>query len=404
MTVKDLPLLRSTRPTAGATVTIADVALAAGLLLVAVLAGIYVEVAESVIAPTRWWHWALIAAPPALVAVRRLHPAAVTVVATVAQGAVWISDLPEVLLPVIIVLYTAADAGPVARRVAVGAAAALTVLTAVGVRLAGDVTLYQLPLVALTCGTAIVLGANAARRRADAAALAASVTEAQVRSEQDRREAVGAERSRIARELHDIIGHTLSVIAVRAEAADRVAATRPDAASEAVPAIATSARAALDETRRVLVGLRDDEAALAPPPDLAATRRLVTDLAAAGVDVTLEEDGCADHAPPATLVGGLHRVLQESLTNALKHGGAGVAIEVTLRCRPDGLALRVTNELRPGRVMSRPATGDGVGLTGMAERAAVLGGTFSAGVDDRRFVVSVELPVARQNPTEGGDR
>ncbi len=405
MTVTAFSTTVRSLPKTARALSIADVALAAGLLVVAVLSGVYVEADETVIAPTQWWHWGLIATPPLLVAARRRHPALITVLAAGAQAAVWISGLPEVLLPVIIVLYTAADAGVTARRVAIGASAALTVLTGVGLRVAEDVTPYQLPLVALTCGTAIVLGTNAARRRAEATELATSAAEARVRSEQEREQAVGAERSRIARELHDIIGHTLSVIAVRAEAADRVAATRPDAVAEAVPAIASSARAALDETRRVLAGLRHDEAALAPPPDLMATRRLVTDVADAGVDVTLTETGCDDHAPPATVVGGVHRILQESLTNAIKHGGPGVDIEVALRCAPDALALRVTNSLRPGSTRERPVSDDGAGLAGMAERASVLGGTFTAGADRGRFVVDVELPVpVSPTTTNGGGR
>ena len=208
-------------------------------------------------------------------------------------------------------------------------------MTAIGVRIADDVTLYQLPLILLTCGTAITLGVLATRQRLVAETLAAEVTEVQVRSEHERAQAIAEERSHIARELHDIIGHTLSVIAVRAESADRVAQRRPEAASAAVADIADAARSALHQTRRVLSGLRGSGTAdLAPAPDLEATRRLVTDLAQAGVAATLTDTGCDDHTPPAVVAGGAHRIVQESLTNAIKHGGPGVTIEVELTCRP----------------------------------------------------------------------
>ena len=218
-------------------------------------------------------------------------------------------------------------------------------MTGLGVVVAGDVTVYQLPLIALTCGTAILLGAQADRQRRTAAELAATVTTTRLRGQHERSEAVATERSRIARELHDIIGHTLATIAVRAEAADRVASRRPDAARDAVGAIATAARSALDETRRVLAGLRTSTGAdLGPPPDLDSIRRLVDDVADAGVTVALATTGCDDHVPPAVVVGGAHRIVQESLTNAVKHAGPGVHVRVALTCGPDWLEIVVIDD------------------------------------------------------------
>ncbi|MEL6981697.1 MAG: histidine kinase dimerization/phosphoacceptor domain-containing protein, partial [Actinomycetota bacterium] len=278
--------------------TAADLALAASLLVVALLSGLYLDTARpDTVTPTAWWQWLLLCAPPALVAVRRIDPVVVTALATVAQAAVWVSNLPEVLLPVIVILYTAAsEAGRRGRVAAIVSSVILTAVTTIGVRLADDVTVSQVPLVALTCGTAIVLGVTAANQRAAAGELAAAVTSAELRAEHAREHAVADERAHIGRELHDIIGHSLSVIAVRAEAADRVADRQPEAARAAVSDIAGAARSALSETRRILSGLqRSSSAELAPPPDLAALAGLVDELAATGVAVTLTSDGCDQH-------------------------------------------------------------------------------------------------------------
>lgn len=371
-----------------------DLILGAALLGVAVLSGLFVDAARpDTIEPSSWWQWMLIATPAALVALRRLDPVLVTVLATIAQAAIWTSNLPEVLLPIIVILYTASsEAGRRGLQVATAATVLLTVVTGVGVLIADDVSAYQLPLIALTCGTAAALGVNAARQRLTAEHLATTVAETRLRSEHERSQAIAEERSHIARELHDIIGHTLSVIAVQAEAADRVSENNPQAAPAAVAAIAGSARAALDETRRVLAGLRQSSTVeLAPPPDLDAIGRLVTDLVSAGVDATLSQSGCETNSPPAYVAGGAYRIVQESLTNAIKHGGPHVTIDVLLECSPVQLELRVTNSVGPMSDETRSPV-EGAGLAGMAERASVLGGTLDARRAGQSFVVRAVLP------------
>lgn len=385
---------RNPRATSPQTPTRGDLALAAALVSVAVLSGLFVDSARpDTLQPSSWWHWALIVTPPVLVALRRINPVLIAGVATVAQAGIWISDLPEVLLSIIVILYTAAsEAGQRGLRVALASSVVLTVVTGIGVRIADDVTAYQLPLIALTCGTAVALGVNAATQRQTAEVLAASVVEGRLRSEHERSQAVAEERTRIARELHDIIGHTLSVIAVRAEAADRVTEHNPDAAPAAVAAIATAARAALGETRRVLAGLRQSSTVdLAPPPDLDAICNLVTDLAKAGVDVTLSEDGCGDNVPPAFITGGAYRIVQESLTNAIKHGGPDVTIVVDIACNLTRLDISVTNTMTSANKPSSTLP-SGAGIVGMTERASVLGGTLDARLIDDHFVVDATLP------------
>ncbi len=377
-----------------------DFALAASLLGVAIMSGFYVDANRpDTIEPSAWWHWLLIGSPPTLVALRRTAPVAVTVAATVAQTSIWVSNLPEVLLPVIVILYTAASEDSRGARVAIAASAALTAVTGIGVRIADDVSAYQLPLIVLTCGTAIVLGVNANRQRRSAEQLTAQITEVRVRGEHERDRAITEERAHIARELHDIIGHTLSVIAVRAEAADRTGHNRPDDGHKAFADIAALARNALDQTRRVLTGLRQATPAdLAPAPDLDATRQLVTDLTAAGVNATLTEQGCKGHEAPAVVAGGAHRIVQESLTNAIKHGGHNVTVDVQLTCSPTALDIVVTNSVDP--TSNFPDRVGGAGLAGMAERAAILGGSLDARQQGDQFIVEASLPT-RPGPTEG---
>jgi signal transduction histidine kinase len=344
--------------------------------------------------PDQWWQWTLLVAPALVATFRRANPTVAAMAVTLAQATIWVSNLPEFVLALIVVLYTAAsDGGRRGVQVAVVCAVGLTALSTVGLQVAEDVAVYQVPLVALTCGVAITLGAAAARQRERAAELAAQVTAVRLEGEHGRRQAVVDERSSIAKELHDIIGHALATIAVRAEAADRVAAKQPEAAAEAIASIAVAARASLDETRRVLAGLRTaDTAELAPPPDLASIERLVEPLREAGVDVALSSSGCEDHEPPAVVIGGAYRIVQESLTNAIKHGGPDTSVAVELRCGPDRLDVRIVNSLPavpdPVGVSMTP----GNGMSGMAERAEVLGGTFGAGLTDEGFVVEATLP------------
>ncbi|NND12402.1 MAG: hypothetical protein HKO10_00395, partial [Acidimicrobiia bacterium] len=133
-------------PAAEQTPSKGDIALAGSLLGVAVLSGVFIDANRpDTVEPSMWWHWLLIATPPVLVAFRRRSPVLVAALASVAQAGIWISDLPEVLLPIIVILYAAAsEAGRRGLQVAVAASVGLTIVTAVGVRIADDVTLYQL--------------------------------------------------------------------------------------------------------------------------------------------------------------------------------------------------------------------------------------------------------------------
>lgn len=183
---------------------------------------------------------------------------------------------------------------------------------------------------------------------------------------------------------------------MRAEAADRVADKHPAAAHDAVTAIAAAARTSLTETRRVLAGLRESgDFDLAPPPDLDAIRRMVAELADADIDVGIITDRCDEHPPSAVVASGAYRIVQESLTNAVRHAGPNAKIGVTLTCRNGELDITVADD-GTGR-SADDHDGAGSGLTGMAERATVLGGTFEAGNDPTGgFVVNAVLPTDRR--------
>ena len=217
------------------------------------------------------------------------------------------------------------------------------------------------------------------------------------------RQAARDERIRIARDLHDVVAHHVSVIAVQAEAAQEVLATRPDRASAAMGHVADTARSALGELRRVLGVLRSD-ALLTPQPDLAALDDLVASVREAGLPVTLRWNGAAGDdgddgpaPPPVDPMVGLtaYRVVQEALTNVLKHAGPCHA-EVVLAVDPADRALEVTiadDGRGPGS-----ADGTGQGLVGMRERVAVLGGQFRAGAGDSGgYTVHARLPAASAN-------
>ncbi|MBX3271046.1 MAG: sensor histidine kinase [Sandaracinaceae bacterium] len=191
------------------------------------------------------------------------------------------------------------------------------------------------------------------------------------------------ERERLARELHDTVGHHLAAVAIQAQAGRAVAATRPEAALGALEAIEGEAARALRELRALVGALRDeDDAALGPPAGLAALEALGR---GAGVEVVLE--GELDGLRPS-LEAALHRIAQESITNALRH--ARRARRIRVRVVGDARVVRLTVE-DDGEAPAHAAPG--FGLTGMAERAALLGGTFEAGpAPDGGWVVRATLP------------
>jgi len=198
----------------------------------------------------------------------------------------------------------------------------------------------------------------------------------ETRRDDETERALGAERLRIARDLHDIVAHRVSVIAVQAEAAQEVLnAGQPDAAGRAVANIADTSRAALTELRKLLGVLRSD-ATLAPQPTVASIDELADSMRSAGVDVTVRTSGTPRELE-AVVDLTAYRVVQEALTNALKHAGRCRA-SVEVDYRPDALVLTVENDR--GSANGSLPVGARAGLTGMRERIGMLGGAIEAGV------------------------
>ncbi|MCL3997974.1 sensor histidine kinase [Streptomyces lavenduligriseus] len=220
--------------------------------------------------------------------------------------------------------------------------------------------------------------AEAARLRAEQTALLA---------EMDRAQAVTAERARVARELHDMVANHLSAIAIHSTAAlslDDAKTTR-----EALAVIRENSVAGLAEMRRLIGILRDRSGDRQPAasPTLAGLGALVGTARSNGLDVTLD----AGHGEvPAPVELAAYRIVQESLTNALKHAAEG-RVRVVLRRHGGLLDIRVTSPYQPGDTPRAP--GSGAGLTGMRERAALLGGTFEAGPRDGLWAVRAALPL-----------
>ncbi len=189
------------------------------------------------------------------------------------------------------------------------------------------------------------------------------------------REAVTVERARIARELHDVVAHNISVMGVQAAAASRIMQSDEPDVRRALAAIETTGRETVDEMRRMLGILRrsEDELALAPQPSLRDLGALVEQVRAAGLDVVARVEG-EPRQLPAGLDLSAYRIVQEALTNALKHA-APAHVEVVVRYAEDAVVLEVTDD----GAGSTGGGGTGNGLVGMRERVALFGGELRAG-------------------------
>jgi signal transduction histidine kinase len=190
------------------------------------------------------------------------------------------------------------------------------------------------------------------------------------------------ERLAIARDLHDVLAHSISVINVQANTALHLTDRQPERARDALTAIHGVSRQALAELGAVLGALRDPErdggAPLVPAPGLARLGELTELARSAGLAVDVVAEGPARDLP-AGVDAAAYRIVQEALTNAVRHSG-GASARVLLRYRPDGVDIEVNDDgIGPGGGAPRAAPGTGRGLAGMTERARALGGTVDAG-------------------------
>jgi signal transduction histidine kinase len=336
-----------------------------------------------------WLAWLTAAAVGGPIAVRRRWPLASTAVTVVGCVAAALLDLTrEPFVPAAIVLYSVGALTGLRRS----AAALIGTLAVLGAGLFAG--LYVVTpsenlsgAVGLTCMTLIVAGAGwvsgaAVRRRRERDRRARASEQARVVSE---------ERMRIARELHDVVSHSLSLIAIQAGVANHVADTQPGRAREALRSIESTSREALAEMRGALTVLRsnaDPADALGPTPGLDDLEALFERTRAAGVSVDATVDAPA--RVPAGVALAVYRVAQESLTNVVKHAGGG-RCTVTVRHDRDTITAEVVDD-----GPHRPGGNPGHGLIGMRERVLMYGGTFTAGPSPTGgFAVKAVLPYAK---------
>ncbi|GAA4975214.1 sensor histidine kinase [Kineococcus glutinatus] len=207
--------------------------------------------------------------------------------------------------------------------------------------------------------------------------------------------AATTERQRIAREMHDVVAHSLSVIIAQADGGRYAARSDPAAAVAALDTIAGTGRQALTDMRALLGVLRQQPGSeLLPQPDADRLPELVESVRRSGLDVRLDATGTPRPLPAGTGLAA-YRIVQESLTNVLKHSGPASRAVVAVRWDPDRLRLEVTDDGRGAAALTSDR-GPGQGIVGMRERAALHGGTLRAGpLDGGGFGVSAELPYPR---------
>jgi signal transduction histidine kinase len=294
-------------------------------------------------------------------------------------------------------LYSLALTSGRLRLVAVVVAAAAAVVVVDLFLVGHDANALTLQTAAHAALVAIpVLAAEALRaRRAYVQVLLERLELAERGREEEARRRAEQERLRIARDLHDVVAHTLTTINVQAGVAGRLLDRDPSHARDALATIETASHEALDELRAILGVLREPgngSALLEPAPDLAALGALIEQARRTGLRVSLEVEGEQPPRVPDAVQVAAFRILQESLTNARRHAARAEA-SVSLAYGADRLRLAVENDIgEMGRANgSRP----GVGILGMRERATALGGSLQAQRNGERFRVVAELPYRR---------
>ena len=342
---------------------------------------------------TAWLLGVLLAAP---YAVHRRMP---WVALAVALGALVVFSVlryaPYPGVPVFVLLFGITLHGTRRHSLVALVATTLAFLVSLAAQPAGVVLVGDWSATLRATAVAWLAGDNLRQRRLRWAALEERARMLEREREDRANAAVAAERLRIARELHDVVAHAMSVIAVQAGMGRHVIDTDVDAAREALGAIETTSRGSLNEMRRMLGVLRqgDEAAAMRPVPGLADVPALVAETRRAGLGVTLDSSGAVDDLPAGVDLA-VYRVVQESLTNVLKHGGPVAHVRVARH--EDRVEVEVTDDGRAGTVGTRGAAGSdgGHGLLGMRERVALYGGTFEA-VDrpGGGFRVRASLPV-----------
>jgi signal transduction histidine kinase len=293
-----------------------------------------------------------------------------------------------------VALYTLALRRGTRARVIAAVAAVVAVVLADSLH-SGGPTMLQTLGHALLVAIPLLIADVHRTRHANLALLRERLELAERTREQEAQRRAEQERLRIARDLHDVIAHTLTTINVQASTAAQLLDRNPGHARDALETIEDASRDAIDELRAILGVLRDGEdggAPLRPAPGIDDLPELVRRTRDDGVDVRMAVVGERPPRVSDAVSLGAYRIVQESLTNARRHA-TGAAVQVTLSFEPDRVAVAIENG--KGTFARANGHGSGVGIMGMTERAAAVGGTVSARPLPGGFRVEAELPYAR---------
>jgi len=368
---------------AGVSPYVLDTVLAAGSAGVSVWAVVNDEVGWP------WWVYLLATATAFPLPWRRRYPGTTMLACAIPSTVLSVvahSVMPQVQLYAVIGIYTLADRGRGWQRWSL--LVALVVGNILGTRSPNGMLFSLL----MSVGS-FIFGSLVRELRRLARVEAERAHQVGLRAASDAARAVAEERSRIAREMHDILAHAVSLMVIQAEAGPLVVRSDPQRAIKAFDTIADSGRDAMVQLRRLLGVLKDADAApeLAPQPTLAELPAVVARVRASGVRVEseIEEYGPSDVQTAA------YRIVQEALTNVLKHSDAQ-SVVVRIARAGDALAIEVADDGRGAPVVAgAEGWSGGRGLVGIRERAAACGGSASAGPgpDGRGFVVAARLPL-----------
>jgi signal transduction histidine kinase len=340
--------------------------------------------------PQPWWVVVLAVLASVPVLWRRRMPIVVTFLVGLAMTVLVMWQKPMLPYGPLVGTYTIAALSPPLRR--------LAAMPLIGAGVYVSLVLPQEGLDSYrVVGTAFVaayaLGTSTRARRAQAAELA----ERALRLERERAVAAAHERARIARDMHDILTHSVGLIVVQAEAGPLMLRDGPARAEAVFDTIADTGRGALTQLRALLGAMRSghgsgQDGSREPQPGLAALPDLIERTARTGLRVSLTSDG-VPRPVPAEVGVAAYRIVQEALTNVLRHANARTA-RVVLRWTPDALGVEVADDGKGAGTAGDGSHLRGHGLIGMRERAAACGGTLHAGPgQEEGFVVAARLPV-----------
>jgi signal transduction histidine kinase len=344
----------------------------------------------------RWWVWLLDQALILPLVARRKQPYAIFWLISAVAFVQWLSDVPLAAdAALLVALYTVAEHEHRSRAfIAAGVLEIGVVLASWRFALPGESLVSSLVFLTGMVTAAMFVGMTLRTRRAYLASVVDRAARLEIERDHQAQIAATRERTRIAREMHDIVAHSLSVIIALADGASLTNAQDSAAATEAMRTVSATGRQSMTEMRRLLGVLRDDEepSGRAPQPGLDQLPLLAERLRKVGPRLDLIVAGEPQPLPP-TEDATAYRIIQESLTNVVKHATGATTVSVMLDWRGDGLQIEIVDDGTARRTDSRT---EGHGLTGMSERVALFAGQFVAGpVEAGGWRVRASLPIGR---------